>query len=58
MVNQNSPTFRYSEKMGFVVGKIIRYIAVGTIITLIDKSLGGSKRAQPIPNSPGPAPLP
>jgi hypothetical protein len=42
MVDQNSPTFNYSEKIGFIIGKAIRYIVVAGTIAFIGGNLGGS----------------
>jgi hypothetical protein len=53
MVNLNSPAYKFSEKVGLVIGKSIRYILVGTIIIFIGGKLGSSTK----PPAP-PAPLP
>jgi hypothetical protein len=58
MVDQNSPTFNYSEKIGFIIGKAIQYIVVAGTIAFIGGNLGGSQLFQPSPNPPGPAPSP
>jgi hypothetical protein len=59
MVNPDSPTFKLSEKIGLIVGKVIRYVIVGGVIVFLGGKLGGSKPSQPVPNPPpgsGPAP--
>jgi hypothetical protein len=56
MVDSNSPIFNYSEKIGLIVGKGIRYIVVSGIVLFIGGKLGGSKPSQPVTNPPPPAP--
>ena len=56
MVNTNSPAFNFSEKIGLVIGKGIRYIIIGGIVVFMGGKLGGSKPSQPVPNPPGPTP--
>lgn len=56
MVNSNSPVFNFSEKIGLVIGKGVRYIIIGGVIVFMGGKLGGSKPSQPVPNPPGPTP--
>ena len=56
MVDQNSLAFNFSEKIGLVIGKGIRYIIIGGVVVFIGGKLGGSKPSQPVPNPPGPTP--
>ena len=51
MVNPDSPSFKFSEKIGLLIGKGIRYIIVAGAVVFIGGKLGDSK---PIPNSPPP----
>jgi hypothetical protein len=51
MVNSNSPVYKFSEKVGLVVGKSIRYIVIGGIAVFIGGKLGGSTPSQPAPAS-------
>jgi hypothetical protein len=52
MVNSNSLVFNYSEKIGFIIGKAIRYVVIGGIIYLIGGKLGGSNPTTPPPTLP------
>lgn len=53
MTNPNSPVFRYSEKIGMVLGRIVRYIITGSIIIYIGGKLGGSNsNPNPVGNPP------
>jgi len=54
MVNKDSPTFKFSEKIGLMMGKGIRYILVGGVLVFLGGKLGGSKPSQPVPNPPPP----
>ena len=54
MVNTNSPAFNFSEKIGLVIGKGIRYIIIGGIVVFMGGKLGGSKPSQPVPTPPAP----
>jgi hypothetical protein len=56
MVDSNSPVFNYSEKIGLIIGKVIRYIVVSEVIIFIGRKLGGSKTSQPVTNPPPTAP--
>ena len=56
MVDPNSPAFNFSEKIGLVIGKVIRYILIGGVVVFMGGKLGGSKSSQPVPNPPGPTP--
>lgn len=56
MVNTNLPAFNFSEKIGLVIGKGIRYIIIGGIVVFMGGKLGGSNPSQPVPNPPGPTP--
>jgi hypothetical protein len=49
MVNPESPTFRFFEKVGYISGKLIRVILIGTAIRFVSKKLGGF---MPIPTQP------
>lgn len=51
MVNSNSPAFKFSEKVGLIIGKGLRYIVVGGVIIFLGGKLGGSNSA---PNPPAP----
>jgi len=56
MVNPNSPTFKFSEKIGLIIGKGIRCLLVGGVVVFLGGKLGGSKPSQPAPNPPAPSP--
>lgn len=56
MVNQNSPVYNFSEKIGLVIGKGIRYIIVGGVVAFLGGKLGSSTPSQPVQNPPGPTP--
>jgi hypothetical protein len=43
MVNPYSPAFKFSEKIGLIINKGIRYILVGKVIVFLDGKLVGSK---------------
>jgi hypothetical protein len=43
MVNPNSMTFKFSEKVGLLIGKGIRYVVVGGVIIFLVGKFGGSK---------------
>ena len=49
MVDTNSPAFKFSEKVGLLIGKGIRYIIVGGVIIFLGGKFGGSN---PAPNPP------
>ena len=49
MVNSHSPAFKFSEKLGFIIGKGIRYMIVGGVIVLLSNRLS---RSNSIPNPP------
>ena len=53
MVDPNSPAFNLSEKIGLVIGRVIRYIIIGGVVVFMGGKLRGSK---PVPNRPGPTP--
>jgi hypothetical protein len=53
VVNSESSVFKFSERVGLVIGKSLRYILIGGIVVFITGKLGGSK-TPPVP----PAPLP
>ena len=55
MVDPTSPVFNRSEKIGFIIGKGIRYIIIGGIAIFIRGKLGGSKPYQPVQNPPTPS---
>lgn len=50
MVNPNSPTFKFSEKVGLIIGKGIRYIIVGGIIVFLGGKLKNSNPSKAVPN--------
>jgi len=52
MVNPDSPSFKFSEKIGLIIGKGIRYILVGGVVVFLGGKLGGSKPSQAVPNPP------
>ena len=52
MVNSNSPAYKFSEKVGLIIGKSIRYILIGGIAIFIGGKLGGSRSSQPAPPPP------
>ena len=55
MVNPNSPAYTFSEKVGLVIGKAIRYFIIGGIAIFIGGKLNGSTQSQPRPVSPPPS---
>lgn len=57
MVNPDSPSFKFGEKIGLLIGKGIRYIVVGGVVIFISGKLGGSKPSQ-APTTPPPSALP
>ena len=52
MVNPNSPAFNFAEKVGFFIGKSVRYIIICGIVFIIGGKLRGSKTPGPVPNQP------
>lgn len=58
MVDSNSPAFNYSEKIGLIIGKGIRYVIVSGVIIFLGGKLGGSKPSQPVTNPTPPPPSP
>lgn len=54
MVNSNSPTFKFSEKIGLIFVKGIRYMIMGGVVVFINGRLVGSQPFQPVPNLPPP----
>lgn len=54
MVNPDSPSFKFSEKIGFMIGRGIRYILVGKVVVFLGGKLSGSKPSQPVPKPPAP----
>jgi hypothetical protein len=52
MVNSNSSAFKFSEKVGLVIGKGIRYIMLGGIAVFIGGKLGGSTSPKLLPATP------
>ena len=56
MVNENSLVHRFSEKVGLVIGKTIKYTIVGAIAVFIGEKLGGSTPSQPALAPPAPLP--
>jgi hypothetical protein len=51
MVNSTSPVYRFSFKVGLVIGNTIRFMLIGGIAVFVDGKLGGSKPA-PAPRIP------
>jgi hypothetical protein len=49
MVNSNSTTFKFSEKVGLFIGRGIRYVIMGGIIIFLGGKLG---TPNPAPNPP------
>ena len=43
MVNPDSLTFKFSEKIGLIISKGIRYILVGEVVVLLSEKFGSSK---------------
>jgi hypothetical protein len=56
MVNPDSPAFKLSEKIGFLIGKGIRYMIIGGVVIYLGGKLSGSKQSYPVPNPPAPPP--
>jgi hypothetical protein len=56
MVNPNSPVYKFSERVGLTIGKMIRYIVIDGIIVFIGGELGGSTPSQQPPARLGPPP--
>ena len=54
MVDPTSSAFNRSDKIGFIIGKGIRYIIMGGIAVLIGGKLSGSKPSPTVPNPPNP----
>jgi len=57
MGNPDSPSFKFSEKIGLIIGRGTRYILVGEVVVFLGGKLGGSKPSQPVPKPPAPSPL-
>ena len=57
MVDPNSPTFKFSEKVGLIIGKGIRYMILGGIIVFLGGKINTSKPS-PKPSAPPQAPRP
>jgi len=49
MVNPDSPAFKLSEKIGFLLGKEIRSLRMGGIVLFIGCRVGDSKPFPPPP---------
>ena len=58
MVNSNSSAFQFSEKIGVIIGKGIRYMVIGGAIIFLGRNFGSSRPSQPAPNPNPPAPSP
>jgi hypothetical protein len=56
MVASNSTAYKFSEKVGLVIGKGIRYIVISGIAIFIGGKLRGSTPSQPGPTPPGSSP--
>lgn len=56
MVNPESLTFKFFEKVGLVIGKILRVTVVGEIAVFLGKKLIGSDGPKPPQSVPNPAP--
>jgi len=54
MVNPDSPTFKFSEKIGLVVGTMIRYALIGSGIILLSSLLKikNKRPSNTTPNGP------
>ena len=57
MVNLDSPVFKFSEKIGLVIGTTIRYTLIGSGIIFLGGLLKNIKPSHSIPNNP-PSPPP
>ena len=58
MVNPDLPIFKFSEKIGLIIGKTIRYIIVGGVVVFLGEKIKGSKPSQPVSNPPSPTSTP
>ena len=56
MVDPNSPAFNFSEKVGLLIGKGIRYTIIGGVVAFMGGKLAGPKPSHPGPNPPVPNP--
>lgn len=54
MVDTNSPTFRFFEKVGFVIGTVVKYAVGIAIVSLVGKKVLPTG----VPGPPGPPGLP
>lgn len=52
MVNPDSPAFKFSEKIGFLIGKAMRYALIGTGIVLLGGLLKNISPSHTTPNKP------
>ncbi|MFT5250284.1 MAG: hypothetical protein ACI93P_002019 [bacterium] len=57
MVDSNSPTYKFSEKIFLVIEKGIRYIVIFGITVFIGGKLGGCSLFKPLP-APSAPPAP
>ena len=56
MVNLESPTFKFSEKIGLIIGLGIRYRIMGGISIFICEKFSSFKTSESVLNSPGLSP--
>lgn len=49
MVNPESPTFKFSEKIGLVVGKMMRYALIGSGIVILSSLLKNNRLSNTTP---------
>lgn len=52
MVNPDSPTFKFSEKIGWIAGKIIRYALISSGIILFSSLLKNKRPSHITPSNP------
>ena len=56
MVNPNSPAYKISSKIGFIIGRGIRYLILGGLVLILGGKLSSSKSLKPVSNPPAPFP--
>jgi len=54
MVNPDSPTFQFFEQVGYLAGKIIRYVVYATVINFIFKGIISPNKKPTQPSGPVP----
>lgn len=52
MVNPDSPAFKFSEKIGLVIGKMMRYALIVSGIAILASILKNSKLSNNSPSKP------